>query len=165
MQSKTPKIKNPQRALSDLEWQCSRMERCSFDARRSLFRWGITDAETQRAIIEKLKSGKFIDERRYAAAYIRDKLITGRWGEAKIRAGLRAKSINSETIEAALADNINQDELNKKLLQNIEKQYLKEKSKGTDKYNLRAKLFRRAASQGFDIEDINRIINKVIDEI
>ncbi len=164
MQSKTPKVKSPTQALATLEWICSKMERCTSDVRRSLYRWGITSTEEQEEIIEKLRSAKFIDDSRYADAYVRDKLITGRWGEAKIRAGLRAKGIAPSTIEDALSNTINPEELNHKLRISIERHYQSEKSKHPDRYKLRAKLFRRAASRGFNMEQINNIIDKVLDE-
>lgn len=164
MYSQKTKIKSPEKALETLEWLCSKMERCTLDAKRSLYRWGVTSEEEQQKIIDKLIKNGFISNRRYAAAYVRDKLITGRWGAAKIRAGLRAKAIESEIIEEAIAENIEPQRLTDKLEQNIRRHYIKEKDKAESMYALRGKLFRRAASQGFDIEEINRIIEKVINE-
>lgn len=164
MHSKPSKVKTPQQALETLEWLSAKMERCSEDARRSLFRWGIKDREEQQKIIKKLEDTNFINDSRYAGAYVRDKLINGRWGEAKIKAGLRAKFIDNEIINTAIAQNIDTQKLQLKLEENIRKHYLKEKPKTENAYQLRTKLFRRAASQGFDIEDINNAIAIIINE-
>lgn len=164
MHSKPQKVKTPQQALETLEWLSAKMERCSEDARRSLYRWGITDKEEQQKIITKLKDTNFINDSRYAGAYVRDKLINGRWGEAKIRAGLRTKFIDNETINTAIAQNIDTQKLKSRLVENIRKHHLKEKTKTENTYQLRTKLFRRAASQGFDIEDINNAIAIIINE-
>ncbi|MFI3286842.1 MAG: regulatory protein RecX [Rikenellaceae bacterium] len=162
MHSQEKKVKTPEQALKTLEWLSAKMERCTSDTRRSLYRWGITERETQDRIIAKLTSDGFISDSRYAGAYVRDKMLGGKWGEAKIRAALKAKSIATDIIEQALEENINKETLNHKLENNIRKHYLKEAPREENLYNLRAKLFRRAASQGFDIEEINSIISKII---
>ncbi len=164
MYGKTQKVKTPQKALETLEWLSSKMERCTFDVRRSLFRWGVSDTQIQNDIIAKLQRDGFLSDSRYAGAYVRDKLISGRWGEAKIRAGLRAKGISSEIINRAISENVESDKLNEKLEQNIRKHYNKEKDKAENTYALRTKLFRRAASQGFDLDEVNSIISKILNE-
>lgn len=162
----TPKIttKTAKQALASLERTCSKMERAVSDARRSLYRWGITESDEQDAIIAKLIKDGFINERRYASAYVRDKLIGGRWGVAKIRAGLRAKSIDRELIEEAIENNTDKKEIKRKLTQNIRRHWEREHEKAASTYALRVKLFRRAASQGFDIEMINEIIEGILYE-
>ncbi len=162
MHSQEKKVKTPEQALQTLEWLSAKMERCTSDVKRSLYRWGITTKEEQEPIIDKLTSDGFVSDSRYAGAYVRDKMLGGKWGEAKIRAALKAKSIAPEIIEQALEENINKETLNQKLENSIRKHYLKEAPKEENLYKLRAKLFRRAASQGFDIEQINAIISKII---
>lgn len=159
-----PKTKTFEQAHSTMEWLCSKMERCCQDAKRSLYRWGITSQEEQNKIIDKLKKDGFIDEQRYANCYVRDKLIGGRWGEAKIRAGLRVKGIEQQVIERAIEENIDHERLNNKLEQTLQRIYDKEVEKCEDRYKLKAKMFRRAASQGFDIETINRTIEKIFNQ-
>ncbi len=159
-QQKT-KIKTPEQAHQTLEWLCSKMERCASDARRSLYRWGVTSAVEQDKIIEKLQNDGFIDHRRYADIYVRDKLITGRWGAAKIRAGLKVKGISSELIEGALSQNINPEESHEKLRKAIVAHYEKEKHRTPDPYALKGKLFRRAASRGFSTDEIRTIIDSI----
>ncbi|MFI3299403.1 MAG: RecX family transcriptional regulator [Rikenellaceae bacterium] len=156
------KVKTPEKALETLEWLCSKMERCVQDARRSLYRWGVVDRAVQDSIIEKLTRDGFIDERRYAAAYVRDKVLSGRWGESKIRYGLRAKGILEAVVESAIAENLDKASQSDKLYNAIYSHYQKEKGKTVDSYSLRAKLFRRAASRGFELDEINSTINKVI---
>lgn len=164
MYSKEKKVKTPEQALRTLEWMSSKMERCSSDVRRSLYRWGITSHEEQQPIIDKLTRDGFVNDSRYAGAYVRDKMLGGKWGVTKITAALRAKAIPTEIINQALEENINHEELSSKLEQRIRKHYDKEKPKADSPYALRAKLFRRAASQGFDIEEINTILSKIFNE-
>lgn len=162
--NKTQKTKTFEQAHSTMEWLCSKMERCCQDAKKSLYRWGITSPEEQSKIIERLKKDGFINEQRYANCYVRDKLIGGRWGEAKIRAELRAKGIEQQIVETALEENLDHERLNNKLEQTLQRIYDKEIDKCEDKYKLKAKMFRRAASQGFDLETINRTIGKIFNQ-
>lgn len=140
------------------------MERSTWDARRSLYRWGVREREEQEAIIAKLIENRYIDDNRYAGAYVRDKVISGRWGEAKIRAALRAKGITKNIIDSALADNFDSKSVASKLESSLRRAYEKELPKAENSYKLRAKLFRRAASQGFDIDTINTILEKLFND-
>ena len=93
--------KTPEQALQLLMNRCAKSETCTADARKALYRWQIP-AEAHQSIIDQLTSLKFIDDSRYATAYVREKASLSRWGEYKIRAGLRNKQIDEETINAAL---------------------------------------------------------------
>lgn len=160
----TSKIKSPEQALAALERTCARMERAISDVRRSLYRWGITATDEQDVIIARLIANGFVDQRRYASAYVRDKMIGGRWGVAKIRAALRAKGIERELIDEAIEQNIDGRQIKQRLEANIRKHYERERDRATSTYALRVKLFRRAASQGFEIEMINDIIDRLLDD-
>lgn len=81
---------------------CAKSERAISDVRRSLTRWGVAPEQHQ-PIIDRLVRERFIDEARYAEAYVREKLNLSRWGVRKIRAALKAKRIPEQTIDEALA--------------------------------------------------------------
>ncbi len=138
------------------------MERCVFDARRSLTKWGVTQRNEQDKIIDKLIENRFIDENRYAAAYVRDKIITGRWGTGRIKLGLLQKQIPADIIDTTIAENIVPEEQTDQLYRMLERLYAKEKDKHDTPYKLRAKLFNRAAYRGYEIETINTTINQII---
>ena len=94
--------KTPEQALRTLMNVCAKNERSISDVRRSLARWGVP-SEQQQPIIDRLVRERFIDEARYAEAYVREKLNLSRWGVRKIRAALRAKRIPEQTIDESLA--------------------------------------------------------------
>lgn len=157
--------KSPQKALETLEWLCSKMERCPEDVRRSLYRWGIDRSEWE-GIIDKLKQNQFIDEQRYTRAYIREKLSVGRWGTAKITAGLRAKRIDRHMIELCMSELVDSGTMDERLERQLRQRVEKEQTKERSEYQLRATLFRWAASRGFDFDQINTTLNKILkDEI
>lgn len=156
-----PKEKTAEQALSTLQWLCSKMERCESDIRRSLSRWHVPEQQWTE-IIEKLRRDKFVDNQRYAEMYTRDKATISSWGVAKITNGLRAKGIDAQTIERAIAGNVSPEEMRHKLDDFIRKRIEKERSKSKNEYDLRCRTFRAAASRGFDFEQINTILNRYL---
>ena len=97
----------------------------------------------------------FINEKRYAVAFVRDKFRLNKWGKIKITMALREKGIEKELILSAL-DKIDEGEY-----QELLSMLLKNKSK-TIKYDFeyekQGKLFRFAQSRGFE----NNVIEQVL---
>ncbi|MEG2728514.1 MAG: regulatory protein RecX [Mucinivorans sp.] len=165
MYSSSRKIKQdktPEKALEVAQWLCSKMERTTQDIRRSLYRWGVRDNAEQNKIIDSLVRDKFIDHERYASSYVRDKLSAGRWGVSKIVFTLKQKEIEDNIIAQATQDNVDKNEMIEKLAISIKKWFIVEQPKAKNSFDLRQRIFRRAASRGFEIDDINSIINKII---
>ncbi len=52
----------------------------------------------------------FVDDERFARAYVRGKLRINGWGRLKIRNGLRAKLIDSKLIETVLKEEVNEED-------------------------------------------------------
>lgn len=93
---------SPQKALERLETLCAKSERSTGEVRRKLRGWGIGAADAA-AIVASLVDRRFVDDRRFAAAYVRDKFRFQRWGRLKIRAGLYAAGVDAAIIADALA--------------------------------------------------------------
>lgn len=154
--------KTPEQALEVARWLCSKMERTAQDIRRSLYRWGVREATDQDKIVEVLVAEKFVDHERYASAYVRSKLSEGRWGACKIAQALKMKGIEAEVVKQALAECVEPEEMLEKLEADLRKRFVVESPKARSPYDLRQKLFRRAASRGYEVDDINEILNKII---
>lgn len=56
-------------------------------------------------ILRSLVEEKYVDDARFAGAYVRDKARFSRWGEVKITYNLRKLGIPSSLIRAALEEN------------------------------------------------------------
>ena len=95
-------------AIARLEDLCSRSERCSHEIRVKLRSWGITQSDAT-AIIDRLIDDRYIDDNRYAHAFVRDKYLFSRWGRRKIRAALAAKRIPTACIDEAIDDEVDDD--------------------------------------------------------
>jgi len=97
----------PAEAISRLMDRCSAAEVCSGEAMDKLRTWGIGGHDAIE-IIQRLIDLRFIDDERYARAYVRSKINGSRWGRIKIRAAMRLKHLDPETIETALAEEIDE---------------------------------------------------------
>lgn len=154
--------KSPDEALETARWLCSKMERSADDVRRSLYRWGVREREVQDQIVETLRREQFIDHECYASSYVRSKMSAGKWGASKIVQALKLKGVESEIIAAAMEQNSSRDDLLENLERDMRKHFQREKDKAKSPYDLRVKLFRRAASRGFDLDDINTVLAKIL---
>ncbi|MDR0667909.1 MAG: RecX family transcriptional regulator [Prevotellaceae bacterium] len=92
-----------EQALARLQQRCSRAEQCPSDVRKKLQDWGVPEKEIP-AIIKTLQAQGFIDEARYARAFVRDKYGLAHWGTVKIKQVLYAKKIPPDTIADALQE-------------------------------------------------------------
>ena len=77
---------------------CARSEKSSGDALRLMQRWGVEPSARQ-GVLQKLLADRFIDDNRYAEAFVRDKIRLSGWGARKIRTSLRLKGIAAAIID------------------------------------------------------------------
>jgi len=96
---------------------CARSEHCEWELKEKLKRWMISSADAEE-ILMVLRKGRFYDDRRFASAYVRDKMLYNRWGRRKIVYGLMAKRIPRELIGEAL------DEIDEEMYRNVLLEFL-----------------------------------------
>jgi regulatory protein len=144
-------------ALEKAMAQCSRREYCSDDISNKLSLWGVDNDDIGK-ILRILISDNFINEPRYATAFVRDKLKYNKWGKVKISAHLRGKKVPQDIISSAL-DSIDNDLYIKLLRELIEAHRKSVKAK--NQYDLKAKLLRYGLSKGFESSLLYDILNDI----
>lgn len=82
--------KTPDEALAALMRLCARAEKSEGDARRLMRGWGVAEKDAEQ-VLGRLVRDRFIDDSRYAEAFVREKLRLSGWGEYKIRTALQRK--------------------------------------------------------------------------
>ena len=147
---------SPEQALNRLSRLCSRSEKSVFDIKKKLSDWGVLPQEAE-TIIKKLQLSGFVDDRRYAKAFVHDKGTLARWGQQKIRNALKIKQINNDTIKEALAglDNSTVKE-NLQHLFSIKKKSMTNLPLAEQKI----KLLRFALSRGYSYEEACEAISR-----
>ena len=153
--------KTPQQALQSLMRMCARSERSSGDALRLMKRWGVADDDA-RKVLARLQSERFIDDARYAEAFVRDKLNLSGWGAYKIKMSLRAKGISREVIEGVVAPMIEATDMTERLEEMMQRKM--RTLKYSSPYDAKTKLIRFAASRGYDMEQAIECASKIVAE-
>lgn len=143
-------------ATERIETLCCRSEQCSADIRRKLSLWGITP-DTADRIIEKLRERKFIDDSRFARAFVRDKYRFSGWGRNKIITALRTKQISASVVSEALRE-INLREYADMAFKAV-KSKLRTMPSGLTLHDIRNRLYRFGIQRGFESSLVMRIIN------
>ena len=90
--------------LERLQRQCARMECAPSDIMRKALVALDGDAQAAEKVVASLESDGFLDGKRYAAAYAREKSTLSGWGPYKIRQGLAAKGVSREDADAAMGE-------------------------------------------------------------
>jgi regulatory protein len=134
---------------------CAQREMCISDIRQKLKSWGISDFDTAR-IISQLTKEEFIDEKRYAQAFVKDKFRYNKWGKVKLASYLRIKKIPDEIITMAL-DTIDQGEYLETIKKIIASHQRSVRAKS--KYDLKGKLLRFGLSKGFESHLLYELLN------
>ena len=139
-----------------IEMYCSRAEQSAFAVRKKLQQWQVP-AQVADKIIEDLKAEGFIDESRFATAFVHDRLKFGKCGRNKIRYELRLKQISDKVVSEALAT-IDEDEY-LAILQTVAESK-KRSLKGLEPAVQQRRLQSFLLSRGFETEYIIRYNKK-----
>lgn len=145
---------NEQQAYLKLAALCARGEHCQHDMTEKMRLWGIDD-ETQARVMQRLTSERYVDDERFARAFVSDKVRYNRWGRRKVEQALWAKHIDEHTAKAVL-DEVDDEEYTAALAP-----LLKQKRRSTraaSEYELTMKLIKFALSRGFTMDIIKRCI-------
>lgn len=136
---------------------CSKKEYASGDMLNKLREWELTDESAQK-VISGLIREKFIDDRRYARAFVNDKLRFSKWGKIKISYMLRQKGIPADIISETLnsIDTGNYEEI-------LYSELLKKAKtlKAENDYEFRGKLIQFATGRGFEYEIASKLAEKL----
>ncbi len=87
---------------SKISFLCSRKEMCYFDVLKYLKKYKNLTKEEKVEIADKLKEENFINEQRFANAYVNDSYKYNKWGKLKIINELRSKNIPQDIIDNAI---------------------------------------------------------------
>lgn len=151
--------KSPEAALEKLRQLCSRQEKCTADVITLLKKWG-TELPLQTRIVDQLKAERFIDDYRYALAFVKDKIRFDHWGIIKIRYLLHHKGLSKTEVEKAIAE-INKEEYRCMIGKEMDK---KRKSLKGNPREIWAKMARFGTSRGYEMEYVREFLGDTTEE-
>ena len=148
-----------QEAYLQLAALCAQAEHCQQEMRDKIRRWEL-DETVQNRIVARLVKERYVDDERYARAFVKDKIRYNKWGRRKVQQALWQKRIDEDIQQRVL------DEIDEKEYLDVLRPLLKQKRKSIkaeSDYELNQKLVRFALSRGFTFDIIRQCLN--VDEI
>lgn len=150
--NKEKKSYTPRQAKLKAESYCAYQERAQQEVRDKLYSWGIHQEDVEN-IIAALIEDNFLNEERFAKAYVLGKFRMKGWGKIKIKLQLKAKRVSDPLIRIALRE-INDDDYQKKIEETIER-YIRKPIINLSASE-KSKIFKYLLSKGFESDMITQ---------
>ena len=144
-----------QGAYLQLAQLCAKSEHCQHDMLEKMRRWEMSE-EAQARVMQRLISERYVDDERYARAFVKDKIRYNKWGRRKVEQGLWQKRIDDNIRQQVL------DEVDEEEYLCVLRPLLKQKRRSTkaeSDYEMNRKLVRFALSRGFTYDIIRQCID------
>lgn len=154
------KVKTEQEAYLQLAALCAQGEHCQWELTEKMRRWEIDEA-AQARVMQRLVAERYVDDERFARAFVKDKVRYNKWGRRKVEQALWQKHIDADTQQRVLSEIDDEDYLD--VLRPLIQQK-RRTTKAANDYELSQKLIRFALSRGFTFDIIRQCLH-VEDEI
>ena len=149
------KQKTEQDAYLTLAALCAQAEHCQYEMLEKMRKWELSE-ECQARIMERLVKERYIDDERFARAFVKDKIRYNKWGRRKVQQGLWLKRIDPEIQQHVL------DEIDDNEYLGVLRPLLRQKRntvKAQNDYELNQKLVRFALGRGFTFDIIRQCLD------
>ena len=148
-------MKSEKEAYLTLAALCAQAEHCQWEMLEKMRRWEVPE-EAQARVMQRLVKERYVDDERYARAFVKDKIRYNKWGRRKVDQALWQKHID-EDIRKRVLDEVDDEEY-----LGVLRPLLKQKRKSTkanSDYELNQKLMRFAMGRGFTFDIIRQCID------
>ena len=76
-------MKSEKEAYLTLAALCAQAEHCQWEMLEKMRRWEVPE-ETQARVMQRLVKERYVDDERYARAFVKDKIRYNKWGRRKV---------------------------------------------------------------------------------
>jgi regulatory protein len=139
-----------------LEHFCSYQERTHKEVAGKLYKMGMIPQVIDEITIS-LMQNNFLNEERYAKAFVGGKFRINKWGRIKIKQALALKGVSSQNIQIGLAE-INQEAYQNAIIKLLNKKSVSVKAK--NKYEKKQKLLKYLQQKGYEINLVLELIDE-----
>jgi regulatory protein len=144
-----------QEAYLQLASLCANAEHCQHEMLEKMKKWELSET-VQARVMARLVKERFVDDERYARAFVKDKIRYNKWGRRKVQQALWMKRIDNEIQQTVLNEISDEDYLR------VLKPLLKQKGKSIkadSDYERNQKLVRFAVGRGFTFDIIRQCMD------
>ncbi len=157
MRTRTPQPPLESAMLDRARRYCALSEQCESGVRQKLIAWGAAPAEIEQ-IITRLRAEDYLNDKRYARAYVESKILQQHWGRQKVLYQLRLKHLSKESVAESMG--LVDDETYFGILRDEAAKKLHTLGGGFTPDNQR-RLTAFLVSRGFTLPEINRVISNI----
>jgi len=147
--------KTEQEAYLTLAALCAQAEHCQWDMTQRMQRWQL-DAGAQARVMQRLVEERYVNDERYARAFVKDKVRYNHWGRRKVEQALWQKHI-ADDIRQQVLDDVDDD-----VYIDVLRPLLEQKRRSTraaNDYEMNQKLTRFALGRGFTFDVIRQCLD------
>jgi len=141
-------------ALAKAEHYCAYQERSQQEIRDKLYEWGLWKDDVEELISELIQTN-FLNEERFALAYVSGKFKIKKWGKIKIKQGLKLKRVPDKMI-ANVLKTIDGDEYLKEIQETAVKKLASIHEK--DAYKRKYKVITYLLGRGFEHDLVAEVL-------
>lgn len=143
--------------LNKIARQCSTKEYCTLEILCKLQKTDLDCADINK-IVNFLRQHGFIDDLRYAKAYVKDKARFNKWGRLKIQQMLQTKYLDSNIVSEAMRE-VSDEEFEDTCLDILRSKL--QTLKDEEQHKKKVKLIRFALGKGFTYDTVLTAIEKL----
>lgn len=151
------KTLTPSQAKVKIAAFCAYQERSQQEVRDKLYSYGLYSEEVEE-LISVMITENFVNEERFAVAYVRGKFHLKKWGRLKIEQGLKQHRLTANCIKLGMRE-IDPEKYWEMLVKLAENKWAS--TKETDLFRKKAKVHRFLVSRGFE----NDLVMAALEEV
>ncbi len=151
---------SPEQAKVKIRHYCAFQERTHQEVKIKLASYGLSWSDANQILSHLIEEG-FLNEERFAKAFVGGKFRMKGWGRKKIEMELKKRQVSAYSIQKALREEIDSVAYETTLKKQMEKKWNALKGPGVTVYVKQSKVRQHLLSKGFE----NNIITKVMKEL
>ncbi|MGB4773458.1 MAG: regulatory protein RecX [Chitinophagaceae bacterium] len=135
-------------ALQKLRHYCAYQERCHQEVKEKLYSFGLYRDDVDQAISILIEEN-YLNEERFACAFVGGYFRSKHWGRVKIMHALKQKGVSAYCIKKGMQE-IDEDAYNKTIRDLVEKKMEQLKGEGLQAYQKKFKVSQYMMQRGFE---------------
>jgi regulatory protein len=158
------KTLTPEQAYVKIRHYCAFQERTHQEVKMKLHGYGVAWTDISE-IVSKLIEEGFLNEERFAAAFVGGKFRIKQWGRKKIEMELKKKQVSDYNIRVALRDEIDQLEYEQTIMKIIEKKWRSIRPESDSNFTKQAKTRAYLFQRGFESNQVGLVLKKFLEKL
>jgi len=154
----------PEQAYVKIRHFCAFQERTHQEVKMKLHGYGVGWTDISE-IVSKLIEEGFLNEERFAAAFVGGKFRIKQWGRKKIEMELKKKQVSEYNIRVALRDEIDPIEYEQTIIKIIEKKWRSIRPESDTNYTKQAKTMTYLFQRGFESNLVSIALKKFLEKL